>query len=135
MGQKWRMIVTSYSLTERKAFRVLMPYCLTPTDSGFMLLNRNYKPLGVVSKTRVDYEDFPAQIVKFTIHPRRMKGVWSYHGIQGKGENWSTDNPAPNGPWWLYNDGDRSRVDYFQRLGKLMGYGSPISVRDMELFQ
>lgn len=44
----------------KRLVRQLLPYCVVETPEGYLLLNRNYKPLGwpVEGKSRVDYLDY-----------------------------------------------------------------------------
>ena len=36
---------------------IFLPFCLQRTaDGGYLVLNRKYKPLGVMSRERVDYD-------------------------------------------------------------------------------
>lgn len=36
------------------------PYCLQKTKTGWLVLNRNYKPLGALTKDWVDYDVHPS---------------------------------------------------------------------------
>ena len=39
---------------------IYFPYCLKKLDSGsWVLLNRNYKPLGFITDDFIDYSDYP----------------------------------------------------------------------------
>jgi hypothetical protein len=45
-----------------KVRQVFMPYCLQRLkDGGYLLLNRRYKPLGVLSGEWVDYDSHPSK--------------------------------------------------------------------------
>ena len=43
--------------------RIYMPYCLQRLKDGrYIVLNRHYKPLGVISRDWVTYEDHPSAL-------------------------------------------------------------------------
>jgi len=61
----------------------LLPYCLTKVNDdigGWILLNRQYKPLGWDNKEHAKYEDVPknARIRKLTITQKRFYS-WNNH--------------------------------------------------------
>ena len=61
----------------------LLPYCLTKVNDhigGWILLNRQYKPLGWDNKQHAKYEDVPknARIKKLTITQKRFYS-WNNH--------------------------------------------------------
>lgn len=96
-------------------FRFWMPYCLTPLKRPrqYLPLNRNYKPLGVLSKDWVDYEPFAdTHGVVFSRDPATFRDVWVDDPTQGL---------------FLYDDGPLSRRDYFERLGRLMVHAARVS--------
>lgn len=91
---------------------VFLPYCIRQVEKGhFVILNREYKPLGTTSNSWVDYKN----------HMVRMKGITknlaSRIDVEGRPD---TDNI------YLYNDGcvpTRSPIHaaaYFARLAMLM---------------
>ena len=97
-------------------FRYWLPYQLQavtipgmPYKHVYLPLNRNYKPLGVVSRDWVEYEDYIAQAMVFTRDPHEFEGIWF----------------DPEG-LYLYDDDPRSRVDYFERLDRLLKKGVKI---------
>jgi hypothetical protein len=101
----------AYRLTEIGAkriawFRWHMPYVLHPLDEKkhlWLPLNREYKPLGLNRNDFVDYKDYAKEAMRFSRHPDTMEGVfWRHHH--------------------LYDDGHKSRLDYFARLEKLFSY-------------
>jgi hypothetical protein len=99
-------------VTTNKWFRMFMPYTFTRLHGAkrpltFLPLNRNYKPLGVCSRDWVKYADYESQAMVFAVDPRKFKGVWETIRIDDL---------------WLYSDGPKSRVDYFERLAKLFTY-------------
>jgi hypothetical protein len=70
----------------------------------YLPLNRDYKPLGLKTKDCVDYQDYIEQAVVFPDDPHAFENVWhrseSLH---------------------LYGDDPESRLDYFDRLERLLG--------------
>ncbi len=89
-------------------FRIWMPYQYQYIEHGkikhlYLPLNRNYKPLGVYSDARVEYEDYAKQGVIFSRDPHTFKGIWS----------------SPNG-LYLYTDNPETLTDYFDRFNKLL---------------
>ena len=61
----------------------LLPYCLTKVNDdigGWILLNRQYKPLGWDNKQHAKYEDVPknARIKKLTITQKKFYS-WNNH--------------------------------------------------------
>ncbi|MCF8156418.1 MAG: hypothetical protein K9K35_10470 [Rhodoferax sp.] len=94
-----------------------MPYCLERLQDGsYLLLNRQYKPLGVMSKEWVDYETQPSRM--------RFKRALSAKQIAALSWCASTD-PARI---YLYNDGcvptatDSAWSAYSARLNRLAKY-------------
>lgn len=90
------------------------PYCLRKLDDGrYILVNRRYKPLGVVSRERVVYED----------HPTAMR-------IEGLTDELALDIDVNGGAKpdhiYLYNGAstaprtEQATSEYLQRLSKLM---------------
>jgi hypothetical protein len=50
-----------------------LPYCLQKTSDGrWLVLNRNYKPLGVTSKEWVDYDGHPDRLM---LHSRTVAAI------------------------------------------------------------
>lgn len=74
-----------------------LPYCLQQTKDGkWLVLNRNYKPLGTVSKEFVDYDSHPDRLA---IHPRTIGAIrrLACNEIEG-----TPDDP---GILFFYDDG------------------------------
>jgi hypothetical protein len=88
-------------------FRYWMPYQFVKLEHTkykhvFLPVNRNYKPLGIVARDFLDYEKYMPQAVVFEDDPAGFKKIWwDERGL------------------YLYDDGPKSRIDYFDRLGKL----------------
>jgi hypothetical protein len=100
---------------EGQWFRIWMPYCFVKLESPakkhvYLPLNRNYKPLGMLSRKHLDYETFRAQAVQFKTDPKIFKGIW--HLVE--------TNKSDDEQLWLYEDVHTSRIDYFARLEKLV---------------
>ena len=88
-------------------FRYWMPYTYEKIEVPkfrhvYLPLNRNYKPLGILSGDWVDYEDYLHQAVRFSSDPHTFDGVW-----------YSPETLH------LYEDATKSRIDYFARLERL----------------
>lgn len=50
-----------------------LPYCLHKSSDGrWLVLNRNYKPLGTLSQEWVDYDTHPARL---KLHPRTVAAI------------------------------------------------------------
>ena len=97
-------------------FRYWLPYSFVKLETTnhnhvYLPVNRNYKPLGVTSDDWVDYEDFIDQAVIFSADPHTFANVWFHRDTLH-----------------LYEDVVSSRVDYFQRLERLLS-------RSVKLFQ
>ncbi|MFD0724573.1 hypothetical protein [Lysobacter brunescens] len=74
-----------------------LPYCLQKTKDGkWLVLNRNYKPLGVTSKEWVDYDNHPDRIAinARTISALRKLAIYDI-----------PDMPDDPGLFFFYNDG------------------------------
>ena len=89
-------------------FRYWMPYCFQELSANrkhvYLPLNREYKPLGLTDYNNgVDYDDYIDQAVVFTTDPGAFPDVWTRPGSL-----------------YLYNDGTASRLDYFERLERLL---------------
>ena len=104
-------------------FKFWMPYVFQPivveeVKWAYLPLNRNYKSLGVTSRSHVEYHEFAkTHGVKFSRDPHLIEGVWS-----------STDrgDRCDEGRLWLYKDSGLSRRDYFERFAILMSRSLPI---------
>ena len=104
---------------ERHFFRFWMPYLFQRLEvdgvrHAFLPLNRNYKPLGIISGDHVDYGGLAlSHGVSFTRDPALLVGVW--------------DNKSDDGSQlWLYSDSPQSRTDYFARFEKIMALSLPV---------
>lgn len=98
-----------------KVLRYFLPYCIHKISSRkghvYLPLNREYKPIGVVSKERVDYEAFPHLFVRFARCPSKIKIDWQYKII---------GNGGVIEKLYFYNDGLKSRGDYFEKYTTVM---------------
>lgn len=89
-------------------FRFWMAYQLVKLSSRqhphlYLPLNRDYKPLGYLSRECVEYEAYTHQAMAFASDPHTFKCVW-------------TDEEQ----LYLYNDEPQSRSDYFVRIERLL---------------
>jgi len=89
-------------------FRYWLPYSFEKLEKHkrghvYLPLNRIHKPLGVTSVEMLDYEDFIEQAVIFSADPHNFDNVWTVRNTLH-----------------LYEDAVSSRVDYFERLERLM---------------
>ena len=85
-----------------------MPYCFKKLEVEgrnyvYLPLNRDYKPLGITSKEDVDYDAYLSQAVMFSVDPHTFDGIWFHKETLH-----------------LYEDVASSRVDYFERLERLL---------------
>ena len=94
-----------------------LPYCVRRLNDGkYILLNRNYKPLGIQTNEWVIYEDHPSRVA-LKITPSIAKKI-------------SWDNNENIDTIFLYNDGctptssDSNMNSYLKRLGFLAGLKS-----------
>lgn len=89
--------------------QIHMPYCIKKNEDGaYIVLNREYKPLGFSDGRHVNYEDYPIA-VKYKISKVTAKKI-SYDGSE------NTDRI------YLYNDGclpERSKKNMDSYLEKL----------------
>ena len=78
-----------------KNFRqIFMPYCLSKqADGSWVILNRDYKPIGFRTRAHVNYEDYPIAVRFKKLTPAILKKV-SFEPIS-----------ADPSQVWLYNDG------------------------------
>lgn len=90
---------------------VHLPYCVKKQDDGtYVVLNREYKPLGFKTKEHVKYENYPISVKLSGIGPATAKKL-SYKG--------STDVDTI----YFYNDGcvptesAANMKAYLERLG------------------
>lgn len=90
-----------------------MPYCIQRlADGRYIILNRNYKPLGVQTSERVDYETHPSAVAISITPTRASKLDW--------------DGREDTDRIYLYNDGCIPTASaahmqaYLERLGVLM---------------
>lgn len=99
-------------ITGQHLFRWALPYLLQRSGKGWLLLGRDYKPLGYTADERVDYDDWGHHRFGLRCHPSKMTGVWLPQHQAGHEDKC----------WWFYYDATASRVDYFERLGRFYTY-------------
>ncbi len=99
-----------------EAHRIFMPYCLQRLDSGkWVVLNRNYKPLGYTKEEWVEYEQYA---VPLKISVTEKKKI-SFDRTTGD-------------TIWLYNDGcvPTSSSEDMQAYSKRLEVLSKLSIKD-----
>ena len=89
-----------------------LPYCFAKLKNKayphiWLPLNRDYKPLGVLSKEWIDYDDHIASALVFSRDPCKFNNVWQ-----------SVYSDA----CYLYNDGTNLDLEYFPRLHRLLSH-------------
>jgi hypothetical protein len=103
--------------------RINMPYCLHKMEVEvpdrlrryphiWLPLNRNYKPLGVIPRDWVEYEDYVGQAVCFAKDPRGFVGLWD-------------DDPSNVGVddmRWFHCANPRDWSGYLIKVGKLFAH-------------
>jgi hypothetical protein len=89
-----------------------MPYLIQRSGDGWLMLGRDYKPIGVTACDWVDYDDFAHQRFKLRVHRLKMEGVWRPEDRAGQDDRF----------WWFYSDNWESYLDYFQRLERFYTY-------------
>lgn len=105
-------------------FRTFMPYCLKKVEYPgrkhvYLPVNRHYKPLGLTQVVGwVDYQEHLHAAMIFSSDPHAFRDVW--HDAKS--------------PLFLYNDGPKSRIDYFDRLGRLLARSIATPGRDESEF-
>jgi hypothetical protein len=104
--------------------KVYLPYCLKKQkDGSFIVLNRDYKPLGFNSKEHFVYEDYPISSKIKGLTARTIEKI-AYNGVM-----------SDEGFIFLYNDGcipTRSKANmkkYLERLELLAAYKIEIGRR------
>lgn len=59
---------------------IFFPYCIQKQEDGsYVVLNRNYKPLGFTSREHVDYADYPVA-VRFKRMTEKKAAALSFEG-------------------------------------------------------
>lgn len=105
------LVSGTHSGLETTYFKLWMPYLYLRIEDRrrshiFLPLNRNYKPLGQVTRDHVEYEHFvDTHAVVFSRDPLTFRNIWTN---------------IRDGHFWLYDDSPKSRLDYFARLERLM---------------
>ena len=87
-----------------KNFReIFMPYCLVKQgDGSWVVLNRDYKPVGFRTRAHVDYGDYPISVHLKKLTPALLESV-SYEPIKDLAASTSTATAAsrtPARPTW-----------------------------------
>lgn len=97
--------------------QVFLPYCLMKTaDGAYVVVNRRYKPVGIVLKDWVNYDDYPVKV--------RFKKALSKAQIAALDCEGRTEDSRIA----LYNDGCVPTASaanwraYSDRLGRLAKY-------------
>jgi hypothetical protein len=95
-------------------YRIAFPYCiLKQKDGSYVLLNREYKPIGFFTQDCLDYGKYPIGI--------RFKGL-----KEETIRKISSDSNPREGTIYLYDDGTvpirnrKNMRDYLERLSVLM---------------
>jgi hypothetical protein len=98
-----------------KMLRYVLPYCFQKMSNFgknvYLPLNRDYKPIGVISSDYVYYDEYRHLFVRFSSCPSKIKGVW--HEV-------SKDRNDEIYAFYLYSDKLSSREEYYARLAKVM---------------
>jgi len=92
---------------------IYLPYCLKKQENGkYIVLNRNYKPLGFNSNEEFNYSDFPIS--------SNLKGITEKKAIE---LSWNDSPDKEN--IFLYNDGTnpikskRNMTEYLKKIESL----------------
>ena len=101
-----------FRIADLPLFRSSMPYLIQRSGDGWLMLGRDYKPIGVTARDWVDYDAFAHQRFKLRVHPRKMAGVWLPQHQSGHDDRC----------WWFYSDNWETYLDYFQRLERFYTY-------------
>lgn len=96
---------------------VFLPYCIKKqADGSYIVLNREYKPIGFNSRKHVKYEDYPISSKIRGLTPASIKKL-SWNGIMRE-----------DGSVFLYNDGSiptdsaANMKKYLEKLAILASY-------------
>lgn len=94
---------------KRKLMGVMLPYCIERIagSSGYVLLNRNYKPIGFNTANKVDYKKYPI-VHHLRITPKTAAML-----------SWNNDTGTEK--IFLYGDSlmEADLPQYFKRLAHL----------------
>lgn len=106
---------------DNRWFRHFLPYAFVRLEHPrrrhvFLPVNRDYKPLGMITRKEVDYVDYMEKAAVFRRDPRLMPGVWT----------------ATREHLMLYNDTPGSRLDYFERLARVMSVADSLVALETE---
>ena len=72
--------------------KIFLPYAIMALEDGaFLPVNRKYKPLGISSRTMVDYESHPTKVKIKGLTPAKAKKI----GLKTNGDG---------GNYYLYDD-------------------------------
>ena len=95
-------------------YRIAFPYCIEKQEDGsYVVLNREYKPIGFLTEERLDYGKYPIGI--------RFKGL-----KEETIRKISVDGDQSDRAIYLYGDGskptqnEKNMRDYLERLSVLM---------------
>jgi hypothetical protein len=109
------------SRSRKRLVRQLLPYCVVETPEGYLLLNRNYKPLGwpIEGQSRVDYLDHYqfASLVIDRDDGADPASAGMHNVVTADGSFWffyGGDKPAP----W---DGPAACESYRRRVAAFIG--------------
>jgi hypothetical protein len=95
-------------------YRIAFPYCIQKQEDGsYVLLNREYKPIGFSTQEYLDYGRYPIGIRFKGLKERTIRKI-------------SVDGDPSDGAIYLYGDGSKptqnkeNMEDYLERLSVLM---------------
>jgi hypothetical protein len=92
--------------------KIWLPYALyriAGPNHTCLFVNRNYKPLGMITGDYIEYSDHPDKAIRFVRDPFQFKDCFY------------TGNDAPN-PGYLYGGADDFDRNYFPRLQRLLSH-------------
>jgi len=97
-------------------FRIFMPYLFQQVEylgikNVYLPLNRDYHPIGV----RSGFADYADYIETHAVHLPRDASSYPDIWFSARGRS-----------FWLYDDSSASRIDYFDRLQRLLCKGLPL---------
>lgn len=95
-------------------YRTHFPYCIDKTESGYVLLNRKYKPVGFLTNTEVDYSSYPIEFSPASLKEATLKKL----SINGE-----TDFPVflyGNGTLpWSSSENEKAYLEKLSLLAKM----------------
>lgn len=103
----------------RHALRPFLPYCFRKMDGAVLPLNRDYKPLGVISREYLQYENFGFLMIPLELISLDFEDTNTPTNLDAE-KRWEKE-----GYFWFWTDGNapywkKNALSYIRQVHKVL---------------